>query len=116
MITNCSNSLATSAYAVFNRLNYPLVNEVFEMQENELYHKKVIRIDDRWTCVGSYNFTKKSHHFDDEIMIVIHSQRVAQVVDQVLNQDCKLATQVPAEVPLSSTMANFFFNSFSELL
>lgn len=106
LTSNSTNNMASFACGVSNRKNYHLVDEVLEMQNDIVYHKKVIQIDDQWTLIGSYNFSKKSHVHDDEFMIIMNDERVAKVVNRVIENDHLNAVVVNSEYSfISNTLA-----------
>lgn len=116
LTTNSINNMASFACAVSNRKNYPLVDEVFEMQSDIIYHKKVIQIDNQWTLAGSYNFSTKSHIHDDEFMIVMDDERVAKTVNCVIKNDHLNALAVNPEYSIISSVAATLISPISDWL
>ena len=47
-----------------------------------ILHHKVMIIDDKWTILGSYNFSKSAAETNDENILIIKSERVAGVFQQ----------------------------------
>ncbi len=57
---------------------------------NIQYHKKVTRGDHRF-IIGSYNMSKKSNNNDNELVLSISSQALAQRMDAILQRDIQLS-------------------------
>lgn len=62
-----------------------------------IYHKKIMVVDGSKTLIGSYNFTRKSHKGDFELVLSIDSEEVAARVLQVLERDKSFARGVSVD-------------------
>jgi len=90
--TSKNSSSAHYLYALPNRYNYHLLTDVFEYhKKDQLYHKKVITVDSRYTVVGSFNLGVKSAKCDYENICVIDDIRVAQLMNNALDGDAKFS-------------------------
>jgi len=86
--TGKNSSSSHYVYALPNRYNYNLLTEVFEYGvKDQLYHKKVITIDDRYSVVGSFNLGVKSALCDYESVVVIDDPRVTKLMNEALDVD-----------------------------
>ncbi len=82
------------AFGFFNRSYFlPLLKsgrsaEIYEFIPNSiLYHKKVMIVDNRYSLIGSYNFGKKSHYGDYEVVVDIDSPLVAAQFLEAMEDD-----------------------------
>ena len=78
------------AFGFFNRSYFaPLSRaQIYEFaQDNVLYHKKVLIVDQRFSLIGSYNLGKKSHYGDYELVVDIDSPKVAKQFLDVMEAD-----------------------------
>lgn len=125
-----SNS-TIALYAYINRANYlPIMlgrnfsftqkdvakktplrpTHVFEYDvRNNLYHKKVMVFDGRYSVVGSYNLGAKSENSDFEVNVVIDSQDVAQQLLEVLEEDKPLSEEIGINAAMDWHFS-FFYN------
>ncbi len=78
---------------------------------NIMYHKKVLTIDDRYTWIGSYNLSIKSHFADYELMLKIDSPAVVKAVESVLDHDRDAVT--PPAFPIAFEHAYPWVSRFS---
>ncbi len=81
-------------FGFFNRSTFfPLLTanqsaEIYECtSDNTLYHRKVMVVDGRYSLIGSYNFGKKSHYGDYEVVIEIDSPAIAAEFVKVMEAD-----------------------------
>jgi hypothetical protein len=94
-------------YALPNRHNYTLVTEVFEYQKrDQLYHKKVMTVDSRYTVIGSFNFGVKSAKCDYENVCVIDDSRVTDLMNNALREDTAESKQLSGSSLLSKKRWN----------
>lgn len=90
-----NHSSARFAFANLTRQHYYLFSKIHEYSApNQLYHKKVVVIDDKISYVGSYNFGKKSDRCDYELMGVFEDERVAAALQEGLDQDEKVSKTI----------------------
>ncbi len=83
--------------------------------KNVLYHKKVMTVDKEKTLLGSYNQGRKSHYSDHELLFTVKSSKIAEIVNQVLDNDRSHSQKLPrkrirrmARHPLRRLIANVF--------
>lgn len=73
-----------------SRANYGPFHSVYEYnQGNMMYHKKIMVIDEKRVIIGSYNISKKSDRFDNEIAVLIEDENFAKQVTEMLKEDIK---------------------------
>lgn len=83
-------SISHNLFVLPNRVNYYLLNNVYEYDiHRQLYHKKVAIFDDLYTVIGSYNLGIKSAYCDNEIVCVIKDPRVNELMRGSLESDAK---------------------------
>lgn len=70
-----------------SRSNYHLLTKAHEYDVERLYHKKVMTVDDKYTVIGSYNFSVQSSKCAYESVCVIKDERVNQLVKTAFEQD-----------------------------
>lgn len=58
-----------------------------------ILHHKVIIIDDKWTILGSYNFSKSAAESNDENILIIKSERIAEIFEEEYLRIRRLAEQ-----------------------
>lgn len=105
--TGKSSSSGHYLYAFTNRHNYKLVTEGFEYQKkDQLYHKKIMTVDSRYTVVGSFNLGVKSAKFDYENVCVIDDSRVADLMNAALKDDAKVSKRLTADQLTNQKKAN----------
>lgn len=79
-------------YALPNRHNYNLLTKAYEYRKkNQLYHKKIMTVDNRFAMVSSFNFGIKSAKCDYENACFIDDYRVAKIINQSLKEDAKVS-------------------------
>ncbi|MFT4553203.1 MAG: hypothetical protein ACI9S8_001839 [Chlamydiales bacterium] len=96
-----------------NRLNYPVLVEngvnIFEYTvPAHLYHKKVAVFDKKVTILGSFNISAKSKDCDDESLLIIDSEKIAQQTIDILKEDIR-SSQLMGKEEISK------FSSLSKL-
>ncbi len=97
--TSKNSSSAHYIYALPNRYNYQLVTRAFEYRkQDQLYHKKVLTVDSRYTMVGSFNLGIKSTKCDYENVCVIDDPRVTQLIHQSLKEDASASKRLENSV------------------
>lgn len=95
MAKHPSYNLSVYEYAVFDTL----------------YHKKILVVDNSISFVGSYNLGLKSHHYDFEVMLKIHSEEIATQILENIEEDKQKSIQLqPQEV------AGWYFNPWISFL
>ena len=67
--------------------------EIYEY-EHTLLHQKVIAVDGVWAAVGSSNFDDRSFEINDEVMLVVHGERIAAELEAVFARDAAHARRV----------------------
>jgi len=83
-------SLARLGFANLSRQNYHHFSRIYECDiSNQLYHKKVVLMDDNIAYVGSYNFGIKSDRCDYEVMGIFEDKRVTAILQEGLDEDAK---------------------------
>jgi hypothetical protein len=105
VITNGIHSGTSKILHLFcwpNRLRYfPLMkmakNKNFSIYEFHLpdgkYHSKTWVVGNKSIC-GSYNWGEKSHKSDDEVAVVIESEKVARAIKAILRKDKDLSVKI----------------------
>jgi phosphatidylserine/phosphatidylglycerophosphate/cardiolipin synthase-like enzyme len=79
--------------------DYPLMNtHIYEYQVSDVvYHKKVMVVDNRYTVVGSYNFSAKSDRGDYEGVLIVDSSETAKQTLDVLKRDRQFSREINPE-------------------
>jgi phosphatidylserine/phosphatidylglycerophosphate/cardiolipin synthase-like enzyme len=52
-----------------------------------MYHKKILRVDDNISMVGSYNYSQQSSKDHHEVALFFDNEEVASDIDDVLETD-----------------------------
>jgi phosphatidylserine/phosphatidylglycerophosphate/cardiolipin synthase-like enzyme len=87
---NGSTSISNYLYIFPNRLNYNLLTHAYEYRKpDQLYHKKIMVVDQTITIIGTANLGIKSSQNDHEAIVVIENNQVAEKVISALKDDSK---------------------------
>ena len=65
---------------------------IFDYQQT-LLHQKVFTIDGEWSSIGSTNFDDRSFEINDEIALVTYDRDIASQLEQIFEDDLKLAKE-----------------------
>ncbi len=90
-VTGIFNKNVQKLFLVYpSRVNYKYLNKIYEYDRGPtLYHKKILVIDNKKAMIGSYNFSQKSAHYDNEIALEIEDEQFTGVLKNALNEDIK---------------------------
>jgi phosphatidylserine/phosphatidylglycerophosphate/cardiolipin synthase-like enzyme len=71
-----------------SRANYKYLDKIYEYDKGPtVYHKKIIVVDNKQAIIGSYNFSQKSAHYDNEIALQINDKNVVNAIVKDLKED-----------------------------
>jgi cardiolipin synthase len=66
---------------------------IYERQKNML-HSKVLVADDQWTTIGSANLEARGLWINLELMAVIHSRPLAEVINRIIDEELQYSERV----------------------
>lgn len=92
-VENGDNFFASSDYLRHRKSLADTGISILEYDGGTSYHGKSMVIDGKLAIIGSYNFDLRSTYMDTELMLVIHSPRLAGELERLMasyEQDCRL--------------------------
>ena len=84
-VGNNGNPFGSADYYVNKQKILDTGVEVWEYEGGYSYHGKSILIDDNISVVGSFNIDMRSVYLDTELMLVIDSEEINQMLDEAMD-------------------------------
>jgi cardiolipin synthase len=66
-----------------------------------MVHAKTLTVDGIWSGVGSANFDNRSMSLNDEVVLLVHDESVAETLERRFLEDLRDATELDLETFLA---------------